>query len=86
MSRYSDRYSSATNAEIVIAMLVIGVFVSALVTINAAMFDYSLGVIIGKDVPWWLDVIGSLVVSPFLFAVFVLCLILSYCGVPMPLL
>lgn len=43
------------------------------------MFEYSLWVWFGKDVPWYLDLIGALAINGAIFFVWVISLIASYC-------
>lgn len=73
--------------EFLVAMmsLVFGVgLVVAVFALLGLCFDYSLFSIIGKDVPWWADVIGGIVTNGFIFITAVLCWILRLAGVEAP--
>lgn len=48
-------------------------------TICAKMFEYSLFVWFGKDVPWYLDCAGGLVLNGFNFPIWVFSLIAANC-------
>lgn len=48
-------------------------------------FDYSLFAICGKDVPWYLDVIGGVVTNGVVVVVTILLYILQVAGIAMPL-
>lgn len=48
------------------------------------LFQYSLWVAFGKDVPWYFDLLGATVLNAANLPVAVLCLILQLAGVPTP--
>jgi hypothetical protein len=47
-------------------------------------FQYSLYSIFGKDVPWYLDLLGGAMLNGFNLPVAVCCLIARACGVEVP--
>ena len=79
--RIGDWYNAA------FASLGCGGIIAFFVTIwfiVAKMFEYSLWSIFGKDVPWYLDLLGGLVLNGLNFPVFVLCLIGRAMGFEVP--
>lgn len=53
-------------------------FYLALVAIATKMFEYSLWIWVGKDVPWYVDLLGALVLNGLNFIIFVISLITSF--------
>lgn len=49
------------------------------------MFEYSLFVVTGREVPWYLDLLGGLVLNGLNFPIWVFCLIYSALGYPTPI-
>ena len=65
------------------------VFLVALVGLTlwlcSACFAYSLDTIFGKDVPWYADLVGGLVLNGANIAIAVVCWIITLAGVEVPL-
>jgi hypothetical protein len=53
--------------------------------IGGVCFNYSLGFIFGKDIPWYGDAAAGIACSSFILPVAIVCLILDWCGVDHPL-
>jgi hypothetical protein len=87
MARFSN---PPADAGVVAAVGCGMLFVWAIITIPivwicSLMFQHSLWVITGKDVPWYLDVLGALVLNGLNIIVWVICLIIEALGIPTPL-
>lgn len=53
-------------------------------TIAAWLFEYSLYSITGRDVPWYLDLLGGCVLNGLNFPLAAICFILRMAGVTVP--
>ena len=59
-------------------------FVTACLVMVAKCFEYSLWCFTGKDVAWYLDLLGGLVINGLNIPLAILCAILRACGVETP--
>jgi len=48
-------------------------------------FEYSLYIIIGKDIPWYADLIGGIVLNACIVSVAFICWVIELCGATTPL-
>jgi hypothetical protein len=55
-----------------------------LLWIAATLFQYCLWCLTAKDAPWYLDVVGGLVTSPFIIPVAIVFAIMQAVGIPVP--
>lgn len=62
------------------------VIFALIVVIGAKMFEFSLFVLTGKDVPWYLDLLGGAVLNGANLPLWVFCLICKALGYEIPLL
>jgi len=72
------------SANTILTALLVLAGLAALLAPFGLMFEYSLNTITGKNVPFWLDIIGGLVSNGIGVIVFVICLICNYAGIPSP--
>jgi hypothetical protein len=49
------------------------------------MFEYSFYTVFGKDIPWYLDLLGACVLNALNFPLWVICMIIRAAGVEVPL-
>ena len=54
-------------------------FITLVCTVCAKMFEYSLFVFFGKDVPWYYDCLGGIVLNTANFPIWVFSLIAENC-------
>jgi hypothetical protein len=59
--------------------------VIAVLTIVSKMFEYSFYTVFGKDIPWYLDLLGACVLNALNFPLWVICMIIRAAGVEVPL-
>ncbi len=63
---------------------VYGAFIGACVAVAAYLFQYNLYSIFGKDVPWYLDILGGLALNGLNLPLAIGCCITRACGVEVP--
>jgi len=67
-------------------LLVLSTFAGLCMWAAKLMFEYSLYTIAGRDVAWYLDLLGGLALSALNLPLFVICLIARHCDVATPFL
>ena len=60
------------------------IIVAVNITIGALCFDYALETILGKNIPWYGDVICGLFLGEFAIPAAVICWVMTLCGVEPP--
>lgn len=68
----------------VIALSLYGLVLGLFSWLSAELFEYNLRCVFGKDVPWYLDVAGGLVINAINIPLAISCCIAQACGVPTP--
>ncbi len=66
-------------------ILVMVVIIGLILWLCSACFAYSLDTIFGKDVPWYADLAGGLVLNGANIPIAVICWIVKLAGVEVPL-
>lgn len=61
-----------------------GILVGITLFIVTLMFEYSFQTIFGKDLPWFLDLLGGVILNGIILIVWFICLVCNYSGVPSP--
>lgn len=71
----------------IVAMILSGYFalVTFLIFLCSKMFEYSLMTIFGKDVPWYLDVIGGIALNGANVLIWFICLFYNAMGYQGPM-
>lgn len=65
-------------------LIIYGAIIGIIFFIITKMFEYSLWCTIGKDIPWYGDLLGAILLNGVNFPVFGICLIARMCGVDIP--
>lgn len=65
-------------------LFIIGLWVGMFI-LSGLMFEYSLYTIVGKDVPFILDMLGGVVLNGVNLLIFVFCVIFRACGYSIPI-
>lgn len=65
-------------------LIIYGAIVIGILLIIAKMFEYSLWCIVEKDIPWYGDILGAILLNGANLPVFGICLITRMCGVDIP--
>lgn len=53
-------------------------------TLGGACFDYALGAVVGKDIPWYGDAVAGFFLGQFAVPAALICWIVTLCGVAVP--
>lgn len=69
----------------VLGIVLIGGFFFLMVRLCMLCFEYSLMTIFGKDVPWYVDLLGGLILNGFNIPIAIVCWIIQLAGVEVPL-
>lgn len=64
--------------------LIYAAILGALAYVAGLLFEYSLWILVGKDVPFWADMLGGVTLNGINVPVAVICLVLRLSGVETP--
>lgn len=70
-----------------VELFVIGIYLSIFslsLWFLAFCFDYSLNAILGKDLPWYVDILGGVILNAIITVLAFICWIVQLCGIASP--